>query len=568
MRYFVLASDYDGTLAQNGQVEPVVNESLKRLKASGRKIILVTGRELDDLFKVYPEHEIFDLIVAENGALIYDPSTNKEMPLGERPPESFIQSLRDQNVSPLSVGRVIVATWEPWQNVVLEAIRQAGLELQVIFNKGAVMVLPPGVNKASGLFAALKAWGISAHNVVAVGDAENDNALLKFAECAVAVNNALDSVKEGADLVTPSARGQGVCELITKLVEEDLAELAPRLSRHFLNVGVTEDQREVHLSPYGTSLLLCGSSGAGKTTFTAAILESLQEKNYQYCLIDPEGDYLDLEGLLVLGDTRQPPLLPEIIQAMESPEQNVAICLLAIDLNDRPSFFKEVLLAILDLRLKTGHPHFVILDEAHHLMPSEMDTAFFPLPAEFSNFIAITVEPAHVNKALLDKVNTFFAIGAKPAQALRDFAATLKLNPSIPEMTALEKGKVLAWRVTEPAPWIYVSRKPTRLLKRHQRKYATGDMETNSFVFKGPDARLNLPANNLLRFIELGRGLDDETWLYHLRRHDYSIWMSEAVNDTELGDAVGKIEDSEKDNPISSRKEIFQQIEARYTKQV
>ena len=101
----------------------------------------------------------------------------------------------------------------------LETIRDLGLELQVIFNKGAVMVLPAGVNKASGLVAALDELGLSPHNVVGVGDAENDHAFLAACECAVAVANALPTIKERADHVTAGEDGDGVRELIDALIE-------------------------------------------------------------------------------------------------------------------------------------------------------------------------------------------------------------------------------------------------------------------------------------------------------------------------------------------------------------
>jgi hydroxymethylpyrimidine pyrophosphatase-like HAD family hydrolase len=138
---------------------------------------------------------------------------------------------------PVSIGHVVVATWEPHENTVLQAIRELGLELQVIFNKGAVMVLPPGVNKSSGLLCALGQLGLSPHNVVGVGDAENDHAFLATCECAVAVANALPFLKERADYVTVGARGEGVEELIAWLVRDDLDDLDGRLSRHDILAG-------------------------------------------------------------------------------------------------------------------------------------------------------------------------------------------------------------------------------------------------------------------------------------------------------------------------------------------
>lgn len=221
MRYLALASDYDGTLATDGQVDEATLAALQRLQETGRKLILVTGRQLDDLCQVFPQVDRFDCVVAENGALLYWPTSREEQLLGDRPPEIFIQTLKMHKVDPLSIGRVIVATWEPNETTVLETIRELGLELQVIFNKGAVMVLPTGINKAAGLEAALNQMRLSAHNVVAVGDAENDQAFLDFCGFSVAVANALPMVKEQADWITQGSRGAGVTELIDKLLASD-----------------------------------------------------------------------------------------------------------------------------------------------------------------------------------------------------------------------------------------------------------------------------------------------------------------------------------------------------------
>jgi hypothetical protein len=225
MRYLALACDYDGTLASDGQVHEETLAALERLRDSGRKLILVTGRQLDDLLKVFPHLNLFERVVAENGALLYRPATREEKLLGEPPPEEFVKALQERGVDSLGVGRVIVATWHPHEDKVIEVIRKLGLEYQVILNKDAVMVLPSGVNKASGLSAALVEMGLSPRNTVGVGDAENDQALLSLCGCGVAVANALPLLKECADFVTKGDRGAGVVELIDMLISSDLAEL-------------------------------------------------------------------------------------------------------------------------------------------------------------------------------------------------------------------------------------------------------------------------------------------------------------------------------------------------------
>jgi len=225
VRYHALACDYDGTLATHGTVDEPTLEALARLRNSGRKLVLVTGRELDDLHRVFPHLDYFDRVVAENGALLYRPSSCEELALAQAPSAEFIAGLRERDVNPLSVGRVIVATWEPFHTTARDLIRALDLELQVVFNKGAVMVLPFGVDKATGLKAALAELGLSVHQSVGIGDAENDEIMLSACRCSAAVANALQRTKEFADIVTERSHGAGVAELIDRIIATDLEEL-------------------------------------------------------------------------------------------------------------------------------------------------------------------------------------------------------------------------------------------------------------------------------------------------------------------------------------------------------
>ena len=129
MRYLALACDYDGTLAAEGRVAPETVEALERLRASGRQLLLVTGRELDDLLAVCPHVSLFDRVVAENGAVLYHPARQETTLLSAPPPDAFIRALQARGMAPLSTGRVIVATWQPQETAVLAVIRDLGLEL-------------------------------------------------------------------------------------------------------------------------------------------------------------------------------------------------------------------------------------------------------------------------------------------------------------------------------------------------------------------------------------------------------------------------------------------------------
>jgi hydroxymethylpyrimidine pyrophosphatase-like HAD family hydrolase len=220
LHFIALATDYDGTIAHDGTVDAATLEALQAFKDTGRRLILVTGRELPDLKRIFTPLALFDRVVAENGALLYDPAADRERQLADSPPAALIQALKDRGV-PISIGHAIVATWEPHEKTVLDCIHALGLEMQIIFNKGAVMILPAGVNKATGLSAALAELEIAAHHVVGVGDAENDHSFLRACGYAVAVANALPALKAEADLVTEGARGAGVTELMQLVSQRD-----------------------------------------------------------------------------------------------------------------------------------------------------------------------------------------------------------------------------------------------------------------------------------------------------------------------------------------------------------
>lgn len=224
MRFKALATDYDGTLANDGVVAPQTISSLEQLRASGFRLFLVTGREVEELRQIFPQCDLFDAVVAENGGVLYDPKHRALKALHEPPPEKLVEDLRGRGVRPLSVGHVLIATREPNEGVVLESIKVHGLELKIVFNKGAVMVLPPGVNKATGLATALKEAGLSPKTCVGVGDAENDHAFLKLCGRGVAVQNAIDALKKQADYVTQWPNGRGVLEVVEGLMANHLGD--------------------------------------------------------------------------------------------------------------------------------------------------------------------------------------------------------------------------------------------------------------------------------------------------------------------------------------------------------
>ncbi len=231
MRWKALATDFDGTLAHEGVVELAALQAMADLRAAGVKVVLVTGRELSDFPKIDFPLSGFDLVVAENGALLHNPASGDVRGLGAPPPAHFVAELIRRGVDPISVGASIVATVEPFEREALEVIKEMGLEHQVIFNKGAVMILPPGVNKATGLETALAELHIDRIDVVGVGDGENDHALLKMCGLAVAVENAIPALKENADWVTVAPASAGLAALMQAMLKGELDHLgAPEVA--------------------------------------------------------------------------------------------------------------------------------------------------------------------------------------------------------------------------------------------------------------------------------------------------------------------------------------------------
>ena len=225
MRFRVLACDFDNTLAARGVAAESVVDALRRVSASGRSLILVTGRVLEELVDVFADVDLFDRVVAENGGLLYRPATGEQRLLGPPPPSELVAALRAAAVHPLIVGRVLCGTIDEYEAEVIDVLRRLRSDHVLIYNKDSIMVLPPGIDKASGLRTALDDIGAPPSATVAVGDAENDIDLLRSAGLGVAVANALDSVKESAGLVLDRPNGEGVQMLCDALVESDLAGL-------------------------------------------------------------------------------------------------------------------------------------------------------------------------------------------------------------------------------------------------------------------------------------------------------------------------------------------------------
>jgi hydroxymethylpyrimidine pyrophosphatase-like HAD family hydrolase len=552
----VLAVDFDGTIAADGQLAPTTARALRRVRESGRKLMLVTGRLLPDLRRVCPEAEvIFDAIVAENGAVVYTPSRRETRLLGDAPEPALVDALTRRGV-PFDVGASILATDAAHAERALTAIREAGVERTLVFNKGSLMLLPGGTTKGTGLLATLTAMSLSPHNVVAVGDAENDHALLALAECAVAVDNAIPALKERADHVTRASNGEGVIELIEEHVLDDLSGLLPKLTRHHLPLGHAEDGTPVALPAHRASVLIAGPSQSGKSTLTGLLVERVVRAGRSLCLLDPEGDhqaFADLEGFLVFGGKTERALATpdEVGQLLQRPAGRLALNLSALSTAEKVNYATKVLAVVSSVRAASGLPHWLIIDEAHHIVPAEGSAAVDLVRAGAESMALITMSPdllaADVRREVRTLLTTDPGAAAGGPPLARGEAMLVHLDGS-------------------GAPSVRFRVAPREVEhRRHLRKYTEGELPAErSFFFRGPGAKLNLRAANLVRFVELAEGIDDATWTHHLAAGDYSRWLRLMIKDPELADEIGAIERDSHLPPAISRRRVLDAIRERY----
>jgi hypothetical protein len=325
------------------------------------------------------------------------------------------------------------------------------------------------------------------------------------------------------------------------------------------------------VDPHARGILLAGASGGGKTTLATSFLEGLGAMGYQACILDPEGDYGALEHAVVLGDARHPPVSAEALHVLANPRDSVALCAVSVPFAERPDFFRSVLNDLMDLRGRTGRPHWILADEAHHLLPAERSGSLSNLPRDLRGFFLVTLIPSHVNRAALSQMDWVLAVGEDPSATLADFAAALRRPaPALPAgllREPLRRGEALAWRTTgDEPPFRLRSPAPRAERRRHVRKYSAGELGPDkSFHFRGPEGRLNLRAQNLMIFLQIAEGVDEATWTWHRRQHDYSRWFRDSIKDEDLAREAAAVEEDAALDAAGSRAALREAIERRYT---
>jgi hypothetical protein len=303
------------------------------------------------------------------------------------------------------------------------------------------MVLPSGVNKATGLRAALRQFDLSTHNTVGIGDAENDHAFLDMCECSAAVADALPALRAHADLTMSGGAGVGVAELCELLLANDLRDAGLRPDHRAVTIGFGDDGREAAVPIFGRNLLLAGAGGDGKS-LAHAILESLAGRRYQICVVDPEGNFPCMGPCLVLGDRSQFSPVQEVVQVLKRPKQGVVVNVASVPPPERDEHVRRLMSELLRLRADFGRPHWIVLDQAQNMFSGSKAA----LPTPDWGLLLISEQPERVSPEVLAGVDSFIVAGDKAPEALRRLAEKASLPAPLPISRAPRSDEALLWR--------------------------------------------------------------------------------------------------------------------------
>jgi hydroxymethylpyrimidine pyrophosphatase-like HAD family hydrolase len=540
-----LAVDFDGTLTTDGRPAEAVLAALARFRAQGRKTLLVTGRIWEELLDVFPDAAAhFPLIVAENGAVLFHNGLLRA--IAEPVDPLLDEALRAAGV-PFRRGHVLLATTAVHRATVFEATEQLGLECQLIRNRGELMVLPSGITKGSGITHALAEAGLSHHNTLSIGDAENDYSLLAACEIGVAVANGVEHVRDSADLVTASPNGRGIEELLVGDVISGARVLHP--PRWHIEVGTDLGGRPVRIPSFCLRLLIAGPSGSGKSYLAGLIAERLMRLDYTLLISDPEGDYErlgDLPGVVRLSGMPLPH--PEqIVTLLTHRAGSVVLDLTGVPNDARDELFAHLPAVIEAHRAARGFPHWVMVDEAHEPLGSGGPSCQFYTPGH--SFCTVTYMPEHLSDNVLETLDVSLLM---PGTAVCDRMRRLAGWPGDAldrALGGLAPGQFVVARrpgLDPERPAVEVAEVAMRetVHIRHRHKYVADLLPPpKHFCFRSGDGRITgASAGNLAEFHrELAR-CPREVVRHHAERHDFSRWFGEVFADDELAAAAHRIE--------------------------
>ena len=569
MKFGVLALDYDGTIARDGILDSDVRTAIAEARARGIAVILVTGRILSDLKRVAGDLQFVDAVVAENGAVLAFPNGHSWL-IGHPPPPVFLEELRRRAID-FVPGQCIVETDAALAPRILTVIRELELPLVLLFNRSRLMVLPQAISKATGLHQALIALRLSAHNAIAIGDAENDHDLLAACEIGVAVGWGSPALQKNAEQVV---RGDGPAALAPYIRQAaNTMRLPPdRIGRSRIVLGVTGTGEPLGFAIRGRNLLIAGDPRSGKSCATGLFCEQLMLHDYCTCVIDPEGDYEQLEALprvLTWGGGDPLPSLPDLARMLRHPDMSVVINLSHVQYKEKVGYLKTLLPMLASLRRSTGLPHRIVVDEAHYFLNEANAKELLDL--DLGAYTLVTYRPSDLHADIRRAMEVICATRISDPQEAKAMQTMFGdgADDWSPTLAGLTDGEaVLLPGSQAPQGKLQRFSLKARLTAhvRHRSKYLDVPMPSGSeFVFTANGKPVGPPSRTLQEFVSSLESVSPGVLDGHARRGDFSRWIAEGFHDHPLASDVRKVEQRYRLGYVENlRGELVKTIRERY----
>jgi hydroxymethylpyrimidine pyrophosphatase-like HAD family hydrolase len=553
MRLSVLALDYDGTVARGDALDPSVREAIAVARSNGIVVLLVTGRILSELRRVAGDLHFVDGVIAENGAIVHFPGPDHTTALAPELPAAFALELGRRGIPHVAGVCLADASADDGARL-LDVIRSLELPLVLVFNRGRVMTLAQGVSKATGLHVALDMLRLSARNLLAIGDAENDHELLRIAEVGGAVEWGSPVLRAAADVVVGGAGPSAVGRYLMPLAASRSLPKPPRARRR-LRLGHTEDGREFSLAVRGRNVLVAGDAKSGKSWVAGLLCEQLILHGYCVCVLDPEGDYGSLEalpGVTVLGGEDPPPTPRELLRALRYPDRSVVLDLSRLAHDAKLDYIRAALPAINTLRRQTGLPHRIVLDEAHYFLHDA--GARHLLDLETNGYTVVTYFPSRLPAELLAASEVMIVTCESNPQEIDALSRACATCGQVDQpywravLAHLPLGQAVALPITEEAggelKMFTIGARLTPHV-RHRQKYCDVPVaESKAFLFPGHHRPSLRSVRTLREFVEVLEGSAAADMDGYLRRGDFSRWIGAVFGDHALAAEISAHEEA------------------------
>ncbi len=575
MRLRVIATDYDGTVAKDGVLSPAVRTAIAKARKRGLLVVIVTGRILSELRSVAGCLDFVDGVVAENGAVVALPSGHITL-LGAPPPMCLIEKLTKRGID-FKVGRCVVEMEAEFANVAISLIRELELPLAITFNRGRMMLLPASISKSSGLRHLLDTLGVSLHNAVGIGDAENDHELLAVCEHGVAVSWGSSRLKEAADFVIVGNGPDAVADYLEQ-ISVDIRIPADSSSHRKVVLEEIEGQPPFEIEVRSRNILVAGDSSSGKSWLAGMLVEQQILQGYTVHVFDPEGDYSSLALLpntVVLGGGRMLPHGDDLKMLLQQ-GISVVLNLSHLDHGAKCEYIEHHLPLVAQHRRERGFPHRIMLDECHYFLGGALGRRL--LDFELDGYILVTYRPSQLPIEVLKEIDVI-AVTRLAEQDEVDVLRDLLDQKSdhyvdshdwYEQLASLNISEAALLPPTEETNGqlrrFIVAPRLTAHVRHRTKYYEIPVSKEEEFVFTNQGEAVGHSAATLQDLAVAAKHVSPDVLLGHCCHHDFSRWIATVFGDHSLANDIRQLETELKADGLVERfmNRFSETVEKRY----